>query len=77
MEERPKEHDWLVFAKAIVLPEGGQRASVVTAVCKRCGDVRSSLWPVDGEGRIEGTGECSGRGLASHSPTSAMRSPAV
>jgi hypothetical protein len=62
MEERPKEYEWLIFANAIVLPEGGQRASVVTAVCKRCGDVRSSLSPVDGEGRIELTGECSGTG---------------
>jgi hypothetical protein len=61
LEERSK-HDWLIFANAIVLPEGGQRASVVTAVCKRCGDVRSSLSPVDGEGRIELTGECSGTG---------------
>jgi hypothetical protein len=62
MEERPKEYEWLIFANAIVLPEGGQRASVVTAVCKRCGDVRSSLSPVDAEGRIELTGECSGTG---------------
>jgi hypothetical protein len=62
MEERPKEHEWLIFANAIVLPWGGQRASVVTAVCKRCGDVRSSLSPVDGEGRTELTGEWSGTG---------------
>jgi hypothetical protein len=62
MEERPKEHEWLIFANAIVLPEGGQRASVVTAVCKRCGDVRSTLSPVYCEGRIELTGECSGTG---------------
>ncbi len=62
MEERPNEHEWLIFANAIVLPEGGQRASVVTPVCKRWGDVRSSLSPVDGESRIELTGECSGTG---------------
>jgi hypothetical protein len=66
MEERPKEHEWLIFANAIVLPEGGQRASVVTAVCKRCGDVRSSLSPVDGEGRTELRGSAAAPALASH-----------
>jgi hypothetical protein len=53
-------HDWLIFANTVA--ESGQAAVVVTAVCKRCGDVRSSLSPTDGSGRIDLTGECNVEG---------------
>ncbi len=49
-------HDWRISANTIV--ESGKASVVVTAVCKRCGDVRSSLSPTDGTGRIDLTGEC-------------------
>ena len=49
-------HEWLIFANTIV--EAGAAAVVVTAVCRRCGEYRSSLSPTEGKGQIDLTGEC-------------------
>ncbi len=57
-------HEWLIFANTIVNPEDGQGSVVTTAVCQRCGEVRSSLSSVDGVSRIDLMGECSGTGVS-------------
>ena len=49
-------HDWIIFANTII--ESGEASVVATAVCQRCGEVRSSESPPDGVGRIDLAGEC-------------------
>ncbi len=53
-------HEWLIFANTIV--GTGAAAVVVTAVCKRCGEYRSSLAPTEAKGQIDLTGECNVEG---------------
>jgi hypothetical protein len=56
------QHEWLIFANAIAHSQGGESSVLITAVCKRCGEVRSSLSSVEGNGQIDLTGKCSGTG---------------
>ena len=47
------EHDRLIFA------DGGEVTVVASAVCRRCGDIRSKMAPTEQHGvRLDLTGEC-------------------
>jgi hypothetical protein len=50
-------HEWLIYANTII-ESGGAANVVVTAVCQRCGEVRSAIAPTIGPGQIILTGEC-------------------
>jgi hypothetical protein len=52
-------HDWVIFANTVV---ESKASVVVTAVCQRCGDVRSTTSSTIGHGHIDLTGECDSEG---------------
>lgn len=53
-------HEWLIFVNTVV--DSGGAGVVVTAVCTRCGEYRSSLSPTEGKSQIDLTGECTVEG---------------